>query len=346
MASKTGDSGSFTDKALAAGSMHIEMLLGSIRQHLAGNRAVKSVVRNMNPVLKMAITGVVPPMAGLLVDSIPDSSFSSSQRADFVRGILLEVIKQFVELFKSNPGAGEDEMQETVEKAVKAVEGRIILVDPMGQMHTENCPFLARLFVGKGRSHQKLSFKEAIDRNLLASACCFPQIQRELQKPDPAVKLNDPDRRLSPFDVLGMLEVKDRKAFVRWIKSLDEAQQDEAFEALNELDSIEEYHGLMAMPSDLRLKTMHLLRNRNGKEAMKKTLHAIGSAARKTYGFVLKVAKDGFKAADKAARQGIQAAKAWDASLAPEVARRQAELDRKRAENRKWTTTFRRLLPF
>lgn len=342
---KTGDSG-FTDKALAAGSMHIEMLLGSIRQHLADSRAVKSIVRDMNPVLKMAITGAVPPMAGLLVDSIPDSSFSSSQRADFVRGILLEVIKQFVELFKSDPDAGEDEMKDAVDKAVKIVEDREILVDPMGQMHTKNCPFLARMFVGKGRSHHQLSFKEAIDRNLFASPCCFPQIQQELQKPDPAAKPQDPNRRLSPFDVLGMLGEKDREAFVNWIKSLDEAQQDEAFEALNELDSLEEYHGLMAMPKDMRLQMMPLLRNRNGKEAMKKTLHTIGTAAQKTYSFVLKVAKDGFKAAEKALRQGTQAVKAWDASLAPEVARRQAELDRKRAKNRKWTTTIRRILPF
>ena len=169
-----------------------------------------------------------------------------------------------------------DEAGRIVDEAVQSVKDRMLTVTgpPMLAHHVE-CLELHNMFLRKGQKNREMKYETAIKRGMKFCPHCFPQIQQELQKPVDEPK-KAARKNLSPMDIMGMGDKKERAAFNRWINSKTPEQRKVLFESLQELDSIEEFRGLMSRSPKIRDEAVLLLKNRNAKHWLKGFFGTVG----------------------------------------------------------------------
>jgi hypothetical protein len=206
-----------------------------------------------------------------------------------VRDACNEAGKAIANVLKAKKDATEGDLIAAVDAAVDAVEQKLLIIDSLGHYHMNNCA-KAKAFGGgarrgkgqQGPSRNEITFKEAVEQDLLPATCCYTRVMEEKakmeceEKAKPGAKAAG--RKFSPLDIVGGADPKQRRAFLRWLKSLSEEERVKAMEALQELDSHEEFVGFMSLPPNMRMSMIGLLENRHGKFALKRWLSLLGAA--------------------------------------------------------------------
>lgn len=265
----------------------IERAIASMVDHVSEWAPIKAMIADLSPKMKTAIYHGLPSSTGLLIDRIPNSMFKTPERGEFVKDTVREVAKRISDAV--NAGVTDpEEARRLVDEAVQSVKDRVLVIDnQLNLAHHGGCFELQRIFLPKGKKHSELKYEAAIERGVKFCPHCFPKIQQELQKPAEEPKKQSPRKNLSPMDIMGMVDKKERAAFSRWINSKTPEERKALFDSLQELDSIEEFRGLMSLSPRIRDEAVHLLKNRNAKHWLKGLLGTIGTCLKFGYEKIL-----------------------------------------------------------
>lgn len=303
---------------------YVQMFIAKVMKFFVDHRAVDRFMRDLGAAGKVGVQAL-PGAVALGVRKMPDSWFKNPEMAHFFRDIIRDAAKDLAEILKEK---GEGALAEDVENAVKTAEkaamDRMLVVDPVGHVHVTEC---ARLSVFRKPGQQQsqnprnpnqpqppqqqptsnlteLALKDVIAQGLHASPCCIKQVQEMTEKATAAPKSVKKNR--SPLEILGSIKDDElRKQFRDWLNGLPSEDRTRAFHALHELDSEEEFNGLMSMDPLHRMEFLPLLENRNASHAVRKFLGVTGAFL-----------KNGWNIA-------AEHYTAWNDSLLPEVSRLQ-----------------------
>lgn len=250
----------------------------------------------------------LPGAINVVMERFAQSHFRDESVSDFFRETAVRVSEAIVDAVHAANGQElkYGEVEQAAQAAAKAVADKEMVIDESGNVHKPDCPNVA------GRNLKKVTFAVAAERGLTISPCCQKAVRE-----DAKVRVQAVHGRRSPLDVIGSMPEADQRDFMDWVMTLSAEDRRAVMDGLPELDTDDEFRGLMAL---VRLGPEHaveflpLLKERAEKAAeLKRWLSEIGKAVLHGARDVLKVAKSSYAAL---ARR--------DAAMAPVAARQKA----------------------
>lgn len=299
-------------------------------------KGVDAMIRALSPLTISALANIMQPAANIAIGAIPLTVVGGNANlGHFLQDVLRHGITHTVKRVKEKGGIDKmtpEEFGATLQEGLKEGMARKLVIDPLGHLHTPDCPEYRRVFARNNdqRPQQpnqpprpsrdvEVTIETAIARKLMCAPCCFPHVQSELAKP-PAPKAEK--KAVSPAEVLGR-DPELAKQFGEWFKSLSSDERTRVRELLKHLDSVDELRCLMALDPSIRGELLTLLENTNGSFTAAQFLKVMSGAA-----------KSGAIHVRDAARKAWKAYKTFDAGLAPVAARLEANL---KSDDRKST---------
>jgi len=293
---------------------YMERAVVRVVDRVLGTRTCSRAIDRMTPEMVQLLYAILPGIGGMASDTLADLLPVSDNVAFYIQTLGSEAFKRagdaIKEMHESGVELSDDMIDHVVDEAIKDAADMAVVVDPLGHFHLPDCVRLGPL---NRRQKTEAKLGAALEQGLQPSPCCHGHIRAKLEhetkpkKEKPKLRKNS-----SPLDVLGLVDEEKRKEFKKWLKRLPAEQVDEVMEALQELDSLEEFDGLMALDPKMRLHVLPLLRNRNAaSNGIKAFLAALGSAI-----------KAGCRGTKEMLVTMWQRYREFDASLEPEVRQR------------------------
>lgn len=300
---------SVTEQATEAVKPEAEKFIETLIQGVMSGPSVARMIERLPLETRQTVGRVLPTALGWLIGRIPENLLGDPSLTDFLKDMLskaaLTVGVQLRERPKDKP-MDEAAVKEAVKKAAEAE----LVLDPLGQVHVPTCHRVMGL---KKFEQKSINLVQAISQRAILAPCCHQAVENRIDelvktKAASAPKSATSQSGLSPLKVIGLLKDDQKAEFIKWLDSLPEDVRREAYTSLQELDSVDEAVGFLAMPAKIRLEMLPFLRDRNAVYGLKKLLGDIGDAI-----------KSGWKACKKTLKKLWRAVKKLDKSCGPKV---------------------------
>jgi hypothetical protein len=287
-----------------AGEVFLERLTTKLAATTTGNRSFQRMMTMIGPELAPLVGELGPYAASMVISLLPDTMLGSSTTAALVKSGLVDLVTKLGDAVK-NYGTTEEKTAaatQALPDAANAAFGKLLTMDPYGYLHEADCPELQRIQMAMPRPQQRqqrgqppapqapsalptVTLEKACERGLRAAPCCFNSVDTTLKKQAEKPKEKEKDRFAprSPLAVLGAMTAEERLSFDTWLGALPPAERLRVIKALEELDSREEFLGMMSLPPDIRAECLTLLENRNRLTDVKKALSKIWGFACRGY---------------------------------------------------------------
>jgi hypothetical protein len=215
--------------------------------------------------------------------------------------------------------AAKQNADQAAQEAMAELKQMKLKLDNFDHLHVADCPILLREAQRLARPPRQskgqppappsspfveISVDTAISRGYQGAACCFHDINRRIKKAEEkAAKKESKDhfKANSPLEVLGQMSKEERAKFNAWLRSVPAADKMRVINALRELDSREEFVGLMSLKGDMRAEVLELLENRNSLTPVKEFLRSVGRSL-----------MNGARWTGRMLMTGWEVVKAWD----------------------------------
>jgi hypothetical protein len=205
--------------------------------------------------------------------------------------------------------------------------------------------------IGRVKRLVKVSIMEAANEGYPLSGCCADNIKKEakIRMPKPAAPARpkfQPGQEHSFMDVVGMLDDKDRSAFIAWLETLSDEDLAKLMRYGPFIDTEAELIALVSLPPAMRMKMLAGLKTKaDEREAPKRALQAVGEFLMDCGMSVRDFTNWSAESAEKAVVSVHRAAKEFDDSLAPTANRLEKEFHQAAAP-RKVPWSFWKLIGF
>ena len=242
----------------------------------AALRPLFNIVAQAGDLSKFAEGGV-----NTLFQQFGSGFFKSRVYEDFWKHTAGTVVRTVAEVsaeIQSGKTVTSGEVEAKVAAAVKSAADELLYVlDEGGQMHRRACPHV----IGRVKRLVKVSIMEAANEGYPLSGCCADNIKKEakIRMPKPAAPARpkfQPGQEHSFMDVVGMLDDKDRSAFIAWLETLSDEDLAKLMRYGPFIDTEAELIALVSLPPAMRMKMLAGLKTKaDEREAPKRAINSV-----------------------------------------------------------------------
>lgn len=305
-------------------------LLGRFMWGVADTETVRAMLGPLSNTHAKILIEALPATVAFITAKMPMAVVGNSPTAAAVlKEIIGEATNEFVEIVRRGGTPSAADATKALSDAAGGLMASKVLVDPLRHFHHENCANLAAIKPPapqqqqqrqQGRNapppppppvphqpFQELTLQEALRQNLQASPCCFQCFKASVGGNAPPAK---PKKFSSVMHLLGSMEPSKRARLLSWYAVLTPADLQHADKGLIEIDNEEELDAFLDAIEQHPNVGMGWLKFLSGRKLTDPFEPYVAAA---------------ITAIKRGAAEAHRELRAFDQSLAPEVAKLQAK---------------------